>query len=110
MGAFEWYEEAENRDFQKKIYVWLHKAAIAVLGEGTGTYNVKNHEKRVIYARKVLDGTAPILEACLACIASNATLQSKIDSSTNYDSDLEFIVNSVFSDLAGYDPDVDGTS
>lgn len=77
----------------------MQKAAIAILGEEGST---AGHAERVVYAKEILAGTASVYEFAVG-VVTNSTIAGKIDAETDYDSDLEFVVNSMINDFAGYD-------
>ena len=77
----------------------MQMAAIAVLGENSQT---PGHTERVAYAKMVLNGTASVYEFAVG-VVTNSTITSKIDTDADFDGDLEFVVNSMFNDFAGYD-------
>lgn len=99
MSAIECMRETNDNDFQKKVKYYMQKAAISVLGEEGST---AGHADRLVYAKKILAGEASIKEYCIG-IVTNTTIAGKIAAAKNYDDDLEFVVNSMFSDFAGYD-------
>jgi hypothetical protein len=99
MGLLTRMHEAHEAGFQRKVKYYMQKAALAVLGEESTT---KGHTERVAYAKKVLDGTASIYEFAVG-VTTNSTIAAKLDAKSDYDSDLEFVINSMFSDFAGYD-------
>lgn len=99
MGVKEWMFEASGKGFQKKVKYYMQKAAIAVIGEDNTT---AGHAERLAYAKKVLDGEASVYEFAVG-VVTNTTISGKIDSATDYDGDLEFVVNSMFNDFAGFD-------
>ena len=86
-----------DQDFQDKVKFYVVKAAIAVMAEA-GT--VEGHTERVAFAEKVLAGAASMAMYALG-VSTNATIKTKIDAGTDYDSDLEFVVNSLFDAYAG---------
>ena len=81
-----------DQDYQDKVRYFLVKAAIAVMAEDGAT---DNHAARVLFAQKCLAGTASVASYALG-VSTNATIKGKIDAGTDYDSDLEFVVNSMF--------------
>lgn len=99
MGYTKYMSTAKDEGFQRKIKLCMQKAAIDVIGEDDQT---PGHAERVIYAKKILGGTADVQEYSIG-VVTNSTIQGKIDSQTNYDSDLQFVVESMFNDFAGYD-------
>jgi len=86
-------EAAGGWAFQVRVRYFLIKAAIAVMSElGTTT----NHAERLIYARKVMDGSANLAIAAIA-VATNATVSTTLAADNEpTDNDLEFTVNSMF--------------
>ena len=75
MSILERMFEASEEGFQRKVKYYMQKAAIAVLGE-LGT--TSGHAERVIYANKILDGTASVYEYAVG-VTTNATIADKID-------------------------------
>lgn len=73
------------------------KAAVAIMAEDAGT---ESHAERVVYANMVLSGAASVDEYAIA-VATNSTVLGKILADQPYDSDLEFVVNSLFNAFAG---------
>jgi uncharacterized protein with ATP-grasp and redox domains len=91
----------DTNGFQKKIKYFMQKAAIAVLGETDPIGD--EHTSRVEFAKKVLDGTASVYEYTVG-VVTNSTIASTIDAGNEpTDADLEFAVNSMFSDFSGWD-------
>ena len=94
---------ARDEGWQRRVKFMTQKAALAVLGEPVGT---AGHTERVLYANEVLDGTTNEYEYAVG-VATNATILANItdDGGTSAvtDADLEFTVNSMFSDFSGFD-------
>jgi hypothetical protein len=92
---------ADNGDFSSRVRHFLTKAAVSVMSEVGST---PSHAERVIYAKKVLDGTASVAQASRA-VVTNATIQAAIQLGAAdfgvVDGDIEFVVNSLFNALAG---------
>jgi len=86
-----------DHDFQDKVKFYVVKAAVAVMSEAEST---DNHAARVVFAGKVLAGTSSMAMYALG-VSTNATVKGKIDAGTDYDSDLEFVVNGLFNAYAG---------
>lgn len=103
MATFEVMADiAANKTFQNRVEYCLKKAAVAVMAELAGT---ANHAERVVYASKVLDGQASVIEAAKAAV-TNPTLTAGGDIGAGplfgiSDNDLEFTVNSMFNAFAG---------
>ena len=103
MASFSDMSQIADRSItQRRVEYCLKKAAIAIMAEDAGT---ANHAERVVYANKVLEGTASISEACKA-VVTNATLTAggDLDAGPLFgisDNDLEFTVNSMVNALAG---------
>jgi len=87
----------KNEEFRDKITFYLVKASIAVMAEASTT---EHHIKRVDFAQQILH-TGFVLEAYFIGVMTNATIKAHIDAGTSYDSDLEFVVNSLFTAFAG---------
>lgn len=99
MAIINWMHEANEKGFQRKVKYCMQKAAIAILGEDGAT---TGHAERIAYAKKILNGEASVYEFAVG-VVTNTTVSTKLDAGTDYDSDLEFVVNSMFNDFAGYD-------
>jgi len=86
-------------EFQDKIKWHMYKAAIAVMAEDDAT---EGHAARIVYASKILDGSASVKEYALGVI-TNTTIKTAIDSDPvpDFDDDLEFVVSSLFNAFAG---------
>ena len=97
---------ANSKTFQGYVKYELQKASVNVLGESAGGADqptLIEHQKRVIYANKVLNGEISIYEAAVT-VTTNDTIKSKIEANDeSYKNDIAFVVASVFSDLSGYD-------
>ena len=87
----------KNGDFQNKVRFYMVKAAVAVMAEAN---TVEHHGLRVAYATKVLNGTASGGAYSLG-VSVNPTIKAHIDAGTEYDGDLEFTINSLFTAYAG---------
>jgi hypothetical protein len=91
---------ANEVGFQRRVKYFMTKAAAAILGEDPLT---ENHAERVVYANKILDGTASVYEFAVA-VATNSTIAANLVAGTEpSDSDMEFTVNSFIDDFAGAD-------
>ena len=92
---------AASGPFQARVEYCMKKAAVAVMAEDTGT---ASHAERVVYAKKVLDGTASVSEYSKAAV-TNTTLTAAGDSDAAdmgiTDSELEYTINSMFNAFAG---------
>ena len=90
------YAEVESKEAQRKIRYYFAKAAVAVVAEDGGT---TNHAERMVFAGDILYGT--IADKTLTWpIMTNATIAGKIASDTDYTSDIEFVVNSMYDAFA----------
>ena len=100
MAAIDCYNKALEKDFKRKVKYYLQKAAIAIVGEDSQT---AGHAERVIYAGNILSGNVDVYEFALG-VATNATIAAAINAEEEpSDSDIEFTVNSLINDYAGYD-------
>lgn len=98
LNAMNW---ANDYGAQRRVKYFMQKAAIAVLGEASPIGD--EHVARVSFASKVLDETASISEYTIG-VVTNPTIASTVDSGSQpSDNDIEFAVNSMFSDFAGWD-------
>ena len=86
-----------DQDFQDKVHYYMVKAAIAVMTEAA---IVGEHELRAAYATKVLNNLVSVAAYALG-VSTNVTIKAKIDAGEDYDGDLEFVVNSLFTAFAG---------
>lgn len=107
IDAYKAVYEQSPADFTPRVRVYAVKAATAVLGEVSPTG--VEHDKRVAYARRILDENWEAPSYAMA-VATNATIFAAIGTGgvtaapQVTDSDIEFTVNSLFSDMSGYDP------
>lgn len=94
---------AENSTFQARVLIFMHKAAHAVYAEGGA---VANHALRIALADKILAGDSDKRLWAYSCM-TNSTLQTSGTTSAAdnlngiSDSDLEFVINSVYNAFAG---------
>lgn len=106
MALENWINASKSLIFRDKVSHHVMESAQAILGEAVvAPMTVTQHRKRVDLARRVTAGNTP--EGFYTGVAVNATIRTKIDAGTNYDSDLAFVVNSIWDDVAGYDAAVD---
>ncbi len=89
--------EANDKGFQRKIKLSMQRAALAVMAESSET---ANHAERIVYAKKVLSGEASTFEYCVG-IVTNAAIAADIAASDDYDSKIDFTVDSMFNAFAG---------
>jgi hypothetical protein len=95
-------EWANDPGKQERVKHFMNKAALAIIGEGS---TVDGHTERLAEAKEILAGTASKYEYAHS-VSTNATIAAVIAAgNTVTDSDLEFAVNSVINDHAGYDPE-----
>ena len=94
--------------FQAKVQYYMTKAAVAVMAEaygGTGQPTADEHLKRTDYAKKILSGEINITEYCRA-VTTNSTITQKFLANQEFQSDLEYVVNSLYDAFAGIDKGV----
>jgi len=92
--------KASDTGFQRRVKYFMTKAAVAILGEDDQT---ANHAERVVYANKVLDGSASVYEYAVG-VTTNGTIATNINGDVDpTDNDVEFTVNSMIDDYAGAD-------
>lgn len=102
-NSAEYAQIAEANGFQDRVRLFVHKAAHAVYSEGGA---VANHALRIALADKILIGDVNIRLWAYSCM-TNATLQTngQVEDANNVngisDSDLEFVVNSIYNAYAG---------
>ena len=88
---------AADADFRLKVSVCLVKIALQISGEAPGTMTQSQLEKRSQLAARII--AAP--ESIAAYAALTLTAPGTIESDTYTDGDLEYLVTSIFDDLAG---------
>jgi hypothetical protein len=94
---------ANNTTFKGRVKHFMQKAATSIIGEASPTPN--KHD----YAVLVLSGQASILEMSRA-VVTNAAISSGINMALDdmgvTDADLEFTVNSMWSDFGAKQGDI----
>ena len=93
---------AGHETFKRRVRYCANKAAVAVMAEAVET---AGHADRVVYAKKILDGSAN-LDIYAHAVVTNSTLTangdiSQVPNMGITDGDLEFTVNSIFNAMAG---------
>jgi hypothetical protein len=96
MSATASYTLSQDATFRGKVQVLLAKVAVSVQGEARGSMDPKEWRKRGIHATRVLENPLNWLNQTVFAIVQNDTITG---SST--DSDIEFMISSTFSDVAG---------
>ena len=101
MAAIDCMAKANDQGFQRRVKYFMQKAAVAIVGESEST---DGHTERVAYATTILTGSASIFEVAIA-VTTNSTIATAIGTNGGdpSDNDLEFTVNSLINDFAGYD-------
>ena|SRR3990167_10258012 len=95
MALTDLYTLAIDATFKQKVRMAMMSAALAIIGEDSTTG--KTLEKRQALGVSVLaDGGATKLDAFSYAAAGYGTLTG-----TSTDSDIQFVVNSIWNDLAG---------
>lgn len=92
---------ARNGTFQDRIRYHLTKAAVDAMAEAAIT---TGHTLRVAYAGKVLDGTADFAGATIGVLTNTTIAAAITPTAADFgiaDTDLPFVVNSLFNALAG---------
>ncbi len=92
-----YWAKQDDQEFSLKVKHEMQAAAIAVMNESEGTVH---HVERLIYASKILDGSASLKEFCIG-VLTNATIKAHVTADTDYTSDLAFVVTSNFNAFAG---------
>ena len=87
---------AHGAVLKDKVNYALVKAAIAVMAEDDTT---PNHANRIVFAGKVLTGNYNVQQYAIA-VATNVTTAGKLDTGKDYDSDLDFVIGSMFDAFA----------
>lgn len=88
--------EARNKHLHEKLNYYLTAAAIAVMAE-EDTHD--NHTNRQAYAKTILRGQADIYQVALA-VVSNLTVSGKIEADEDYDSDIAYVITTIFDAFA----------
>lgn len=88
----EFYDVLQSNRFQTQCRYYVNQASIAVKSEAP---THPNHDDRVLFANKVLAGIAPFYEMSLS-IGSNATIRGKIEADQEYDSDIAYVVTTIY--------------
>lgn len=97
MGTFlEQAELVENLDFLKRVKIAIKKSATSILGEAVDSQHIVKHEKRHKLAFSVLNSTDLTKMFAEAIVATNTDINLN-----SLDGDLEFMVATVFDDIAG---------
>jgi hypothetical protein len=89
------YSTSQDLDFRKRLRIALAKVALAVVGETPSTNGARD-EKRHRLGVAVLNDPDTHLDRIAYAVVAPGTL-----STSSTDGDIEFMVSSVFSDLAG---------
>ena len=106
MAMLDWIAVANDLEFQAKVRYCCTKACIDIFGEEVGSgLTAAQHKRRVELARYTLPAGPP--QGMYWAVITNGTIQTKIDAAQSYDDDLQFVVHSVWDDVAGYDPEMD---
>ena len=88
---------AEDQDFRNKVDSLIRKSAIAISGEEPNGITQAAINKRQILCQKIFfDYDRSIEKMFSKAVASLGTL-----SPSSSDNDIEFTINSIFSDMAG---------
>jgi hypothetical protein len=93
---------ADDRNFQNRVKYYLQKYAVTVMAEPG---NTPDHAARVLYAGKVLDGTASIYEYVVG-VLTNPTIAAQANGAVPPDwsiddANIEFQGNTIFNAYAG---------
>ena len=87
----------KDTGFKEKVHYYMVKASIAIMNEAAET---EHHVKRVDLANRILRGSFPVESYGLG-VMTNTTIKGHIDAGTSYESDVEFVVNSLFNAYSG---------
>ena len=88
----DFFDTIQGARFQTQTRFYANQAAIAVKNEDPAT---PHHAERAAFAARILAGNAPFYEMSLS-IGSNATVRQKIEGDTDYDSDLSYVMATIF--------------
>lgn len=87
---------AADSTFRSKVRVASMSAALAVVGETASSNGIKDEKRYSLGVAVLVDGGAAKLDAFAWAAASYGTLDG-----TSSDNDIQFVVNSIWDDLAG---------
>ena len=96
MALIDVVNEANDMTFQAKCRQKFYESAVAVGSEDPET---ANHDNRLKVAQKIIYGELTGLQMAMS-VLTNATIQAHITASTDYDSDLAFVCNSLITPMA----------
>lgn len=89
------YNLATSNDFYARVKMACYKVSVAIAGEDNTGMSVPLGNKRQRLAHSILNN-AEISNFCYAILAANPSITDQ-----SPDNDLEFLVSSVFNDIAG---------
>lgn len=92
---------AQQTEFLNRVRCALFQAAIAAYNEGSGA---TGHAARAAFATKVLNGQYDLSAASNAVLTNSTIISEAIANQSGNgvpDSDLQFVMNSVYNGLAG---------
>lgn len=87
---------AQDSGFRAKVRMAMCSAALDVVGEAPDADNIKDEKRHRLGMAVLVDGGAAMLDAFAYAAASVGTLNDQ-----SADGDIQFIVNSIWSDMAG---------
>lgn len=96
MAYVDQYDLSQDPAFRKKIYVAMATAAINVAGEAQQSLSDSAYSKRQTLAHQVLRAPNDYVEQFSLAVTQNAAITG-----SSLDSDIQFTVNAVWSDMAG---------
>jgi hypothetical protein len=98
MAYIDQYALGEDATFQHRVQVGVLTAAVQVQGEAKDGMSDTAYVKRQNLARRVISGTDQYTRAFARMVATNSAITTG-----SSDSDIQFTVNSMWSDVAGVD-------
>ena len=92
----DFYATIQGAVFQTQTRFYANQAAIAVKNEDPTN---PHHEERAAFASRILAGNAPFYEMSLS-MGSNATIRQKIENDQDYDSDMAYVMATIYDSYA----------
>lgn len=96
--AIDYSQKAKDYTFQQRVKHYMQAAAVAIMNEGSG---VTNHAERVVYAQKILNGSADVEEMANAIVTQSDIKTDIGNGDEPTDAHIESAVSALFNALAG---------
>jgi hypothetical protein len=100
MAYVDQYTLANNATFLQQIRIAAVYAAIQIAGEASPLYGGAYDKRHALAAQVLSDGCTAMLQPISYAVAANNASGGALTSQSS-DSDIQFIVNSVWGDVAG---------